>query len=161
MTACLLTKFAIDAFMTNNMKLPLIHRAIFSTLPVLLKRSLFKTLDVKTSNLIARSVLCGLVVIIVSLDAGAATVLNAIYEQECALITFSSGVITRDYKYSCCGASTWIRVNLVDWEKLREAEKLDGFRYQLVTFKDNTYSINFRKMNGKTPGNISPEEFLP
>ncbi|KAK9722696.1 hypothetical protein K7432_002508 [Basidiobolus ranarum] len=33
-----------------------------------------------------------------TVNAGAATVLNAIYEQECALITFSSGVITRDYK---------------------------------------------------------------
>ncbi|KAK9720407.1 hypothetical protein K7432_004158 [Basidiobolus ranarum] len=96
-----------------------------------------------------------------TINAGAATVLNAIYEQECALITFSSGVITRDYKYNCCGASTWIRINGADWEKLREAGKLDGLRYQHVTSKDNTYSINFRKMSGKTPGNISPEEFLP
>ncbi|KAK9659833.1 hypothetical protein K7432_018430, partial [Basidiobolus ranarum] len=96
-----------------------------------------------------------------TVNAGAATVLNAIYEQECALITFSSGVITRDYKYNCCGASTWIRINGADWEKLREAGNLDGLRYQRVTSKDNTYSIDFRKMSGKTPGSISPEEFLP
>ncbi|ORY00721.1 hypothetical protein K493DRAFT_335273 [Basidiobolus meristosporus CBS 931.73] len=84
-----------------------------------------------------------------------------LYEQGCALITFSSGVITRDYKFNCCGTSVWIRVNGADWETLRQAGKLDGLRYQRVSVSDNTYSIDFRKVDGQSPSNIAPEEFLP
>jgi hypothetical protein len=96
-----------------------------------------------------------------TINAGAATVLNALYEQQCALITFSGGVITRDYKYNCCGGSTWIRINLADWENLRKDGHLNGLRYQRVSKEGDTYSIDFRKMNDKTPGSISPEAFLP
>lgn len=96
-----------------------------------------------------------------TVNAGAATVLNQMYEQECALITFSSGVITRDYKFNCCGPSVWIRINGNDWEKIRKEGHLNGLRYQKVNKNDNSYSINFRKMNDKTPESISPEEFLP
>lgn len=96
-----------------------------------------------------------------TVNAGAATVLNQMYEQNCALITFSDGVITRDYKFNCCGGSTWIRINNNDWNKISKEGHLNGLRYQLINKNENSYSINFRKMNDKTPGNISPEEFLP
>lgn len=96
-----------------------------------------------------------------TVNAGAATVLNQMYEQECALITFSDGVITRDYKFNCCGGSTWVRINNNDWNKISKEGHLNGLRYQLINKNENSYSIKFRKMNDKTPANISPEEFLP
>lgn len=65
-------------------------------------------------------------------NTGAATVTNTIYEQGCALITFSDGFITRDYKYNCCGGSTWIRINNDDWENIRKESHLNGLRYQVV-----------------------------
>lgn len=95
-----------------------------------------------------------------TVNAGAATVQNALYEQQCALITFSGGVITRDYKYNCCGASTWIRINGNDWETLRKEGHLSGLRYQTVQVQDNTYTIGFRKMTDQTPGDISAEDFF-
>ncbi|ORX63284.1 hypothetical protein K493DRAFT_343480 [Basidiobolus meristosporus CBS 931.73] len=96
-----------------------------------------------------------------TVNTGAATVQTQLYEQGCALITFSSGVITRDYKFNCCGTSVWIRVNGADWEALRQAGSWMAFRYQRVSVSDNTYSIDFRKVNGQSPSNIAPEEFLP
>ena len=67
-----------------------------------------------------------------TVNAGAATVLNQMYEQECALITFSDGVITRDYKFNCCGGSTWVRINNNDWNKISKEGNLNGLRYQLI-----------------------------
>jgi hypothetical protein len=96
-----------------------------------------------------------------TINSGAATVLNALYEQQCALINFSGGVITRDYKYNCCGGSTWIRINNNDWESLRKENHLNGLRYQTVSKEGDTYKIGFRKMTGQTPGDIAPEAFLP
>lgn len=52
-------------------------------------------------------------------------------------------------------------MNNNDWESLRKEGHLNGLRYQTVSQKDNSYTIRFRKMTGQTPGDITPEQFLP
>jgi hypothetical protein len=85
---------------------------------------------------------------------GAATVELGVYTQSCATISYSGGVITSDVKYTCCGPSSWIRINHADWEKLRSDGKLDGLRYQRP-------DLTFRKMDGTNPTTISAEQYLP
>lgn len=96
-----------------------------------------------------------------TVNSGAATVLNQMYEQGCALITYDNGIITKNYKFNCCGPSVWIRINGKDWERIRKEDHLNGLRYQKVNKNDNSYSISFKKMNDKEPEYINPEEFLP
>ena len=94
-----------------------------------------------------------------TLNQGAATVALGLYEQQCPTLSFSSGVITKDVKYNCCGSAPTIRINGADWEKLRTAGKLDGLRYQVIT-NSNGYSLTYRKMNGQTPETINGEDFF-
>ena len=78
----------------------------------------------------------------------------------CPTLSFSSGIITKDVTYNCCGAAPTIRINGADWEKLRTAGKLDGLRYQVISKNDNTYSLTYRKMEGQTPTTINGEDFF-
>lgn len=95
-----------------------------------------------------------------TLNQGAATVALGLYEQSCATLSFSSGVITKDVTYNCCGSSPTIRVNASDWERLRSAGVLDSFRYQVISNSNNSYTLTFRKMVGTSPTTISGEDFF-
>ncbi|WP_434385221.1 hypothetical protein [Melittangium boletus] len=94
------------------------------------------------------------------LNQGAATVALGLYEQQCPTLSFSSGVITKDVTYNCCGAAPTIRINGSDWEKLRKEGKLDGMRYQIFSKENSTYNLTFRKMVGQTPTSINGEDFF-
>ncbi|MBJ6764878.1 hypothetical protein JGU66_29285 [Myxococcaceae bacterium JPH2] len=95
-----------------------------------------------------------------TLNQGAATVALGAYEQQCPTISWSSGVITKDVTYNCCGSSPTIRVNGNDWERLRKDGKLDGFRYQVISNDNNTYTLTFRKMVETNPTTIAAEDFF-
>ncbi|MCE9671616.1 hypothetical protein LY474_27795 [Myxococcus stipitatus] len=95
-----------------------------------------------------------------TMNQGAATVALGLYEQSCVTITFSSGVITRDVTYNCCGAAPTIRINGADWERLRADGKLDGFRYQVISNSNSSYTLAFRKMVGTSPTTIAAEDFF-
>lgn len=95
-----------------------------------------------------------------TINQGAATVALGLYEQQCVTKSFSSGVITKDVTYNCCGSAPTIRINGNDWETLRQAGKLDGLRYQVISNSGNSYTLTFRKMVGQTPTTINPDEFF-
>ncbi|RJS27590.1 hypothetical protein DRW03_03300 [Corallococcus sp. H22C18031201] len=95
-----------------------------------------------------------------TINQGAATVPLGAFTQQCATISWTAGMITSDVTYNCCGASPTIRVNASDWEQLRKAGKLDGFRYQVITSSDNGYTLTFRKMQGSNPTTIAGEDFF-
>ncbi|ATB37894.1 hypothetical protein CYFUS_003319 [Cystobacter fuscus] len=95
-----------------------------------------------------------------TINQGAGTVALGLYEQQCATLSFSSGIITKDVKYNCCGPSVAIRVNGNDWNKLISEGKLDGLRYQKFDKSDNGYSLTFRKVVGKEPTTINGEDFF-
>ncbi|MFE8595792.1 hypothetical protein [Archangium violaceum] len=95
-----------------------------------------------------------------TMNQGAATVALGLYEQQCPTLSFSSGVITKDVTYNCCGAAPTIRVNGSDWEALRTAGKLDGLRYQVITNSNNSYTLTYRKMVGQTPTTIDGKDFF-
>ncbi|MBD2384904.1 hypothetical protein [Cylindrospermum sp. FACHB-282] len=97
---------------------------------------------------------------ITTMNQGAATVAIGLYEQSCATLSFSSGVITKDVKYNCCGPSVTIRINGNDWTNLIGQGKLDGFRYQKIDHNNSTYSLTFRKVVGTTPQTIAGEDFF-
>ena len=40
-----------------------------------------------------------------TMNQGAATVALGLYEQQCPTLSFSSGVITKDVTYNCCGSA--------------------------------------------------------
>ena len=80
-------------------------------------------------------------------NTGAATVVTQLYESQCAVLGWSSGVITKDITGNCCGPSAVIRINGNDWNKLLGEGKLDGFRY--IRFSKNNegaYQIEPRKV---------------
>ncbi|ATB32650.1 hypothetical protein [Melittangium boletus] len=93
-------------------------------------------------------------------NQGAATVALGLYEQSCPTLSFSSGVISKDVKYNCCGASATIRVNGADWNKLLSEGKLDGFRYQKIENSNNSYTLTYRKVVGKEVTTINGEDFF-
>jgi hypothetical protein len=95
-----------------------------------------------------------------TINQGAATVVQGMYEQSCATISWSSGVITKDVKYNCCGPSVTIRINGNDWNKLIGEGKLDSLRYQKFDSSGNSYTLSFRKIVGKQPTDISAEDFF-
>ncbi|MDC0712374.1 hypothetical protein POL68_28180 [Stigmatella sp. ncwal1] len=95
-----------------------------------------------------------------TMNQGAATVALGLYEQQCPTVSFSSGVITKDVTYNCCGAAPTIRINGTDWETLRKAGKLDGLRYQVISNSNNSYSLTFRKMVKDSPTTINAEDFF-
>ena len=95
-------------------------------------------------------------------NTGAATVVTQLYESQCAVLGWSSGVITKDMTANCCGPSAVIRVNANDWNKLVDEGKLDGIRYIRFS-KDNegAYVIEPRKMTtGGKPVSISGADFF-
>ncbi|KFE62615.1 hypothetical protein [Hyalangium minutum] len=95
-----------------------------------------------------------------TLNQGGATVALGAYEQSCATITWSSGVITKDVKYNCCAPVATIRVHGNDWNKLVDEGKLDGLRYQRISKDSNgAYVLEFRKIVGKQPTSINPADF--
>lgn len=97
---------------------------------------------------------------ITTMNQGAATVVTGLYEQSCATISYTSGTITKDVTYNCCGPAPTIRVNGNDWETLRKAGKLDGLRYQKVDIDGNNRIINFKIMNNGTPTLIDGKNFF-
>jgi hypothetical protein len=97
-----------------------------------------------------------------TLNTGSATVVTQLYESECAILGWGSGVITKDMTANCCGPSATIRVNLNDWNKLSTEGKLDGLRYVYAPKdKDGAYQIGVKKMtsSGK-PVFISGADFF-
>lgn len=95
-----------------------------------------------------------------TINQGANTVPLGLYEQSCPTISFSSGVITKDVKYNCCGQSFTIRINGNDWQNLIGQGKLDGLRYEKFENANSTYTLTFRKVAGTTPQNIAGEDFF-
>ena len=90
-------------------------------------------------------------------NTGAATVVTQLYESQCAVLGWSSGVITKDITGNCCGPSATIRVNLNDWQTLAGQGKLDGLRYVKVSkSNEGAYQIEPRKVEtGGKPVTIS------
>jgi len=92
-----------------------------------------------------------------TINTGSATVVTQLYENQCAILGWGSGAITKDMTANCCGPSAVIRVNINDWKKLAQEGKLEGIRYVRVT-KNNegAYVIEPRKMEtGGKPVTIS------
>jgi hypothetical protein len=97
---------------------------------------------------------------ITTMNQGAATVALGLYEQSCSTLSFSSGIITKDVKYNCCGPSATIRINANDWGKLLGEGKLDGFRYQKIENSNNSYTLTYRKVVGTSITTINGEDFF-
>ncbi|WP_237741497.1 hypothetical protein [Anabaena sp. PCC 7108] len=97
---------------------------------------------------------------ITTMNQGSATVPLGLYEQSCATLGFSSGSITKDVKYNCCGQSATIRINGNDWQNLIGQGKLDGLRYEKFDKDNTTYTLTFRKVVGTTPESIAGEDFF-
>lgn len=95
-----------------------------------------------------------------TINQGAATVALGLYEQACPTLSFSTGVITKDVKYNCCGPSVTIRINADDWSNLIGQGKLDGFRYQKIENNANAYTLTYRKVVGTAPQSIAGEDFF-
>lgn len=98
----------------------------------------------------------------VTINTGAATVVTQLYENQCAILGWSSGVITKDMTANCCGPSVTIRINGNDWNKLIGEGKLDGLRYVRVSKNtDGAYVIEPRKVTtGGKPVTISGGDFF-
>ena len=97
-----------------------------------------------------------------TINTGAATVVNQLYESQCAILGWSSGVITKDMTANCCGPSVVLRINGNDWNKLVEQGKLDGLRY-IRTSKntEGAYQIEPRQITtGGKPASISGADFF-
>src|SRR6476620_11924003 len=89
-------------------------------------------------------------------NTGAATVVTQLYESQCAVLGWSSGVITKDITGNCCGPSAVIRINGDDWNKLLGEGKLEGFRYVKVSKNtDGAYVIEPRKVTDSKAVTIS------
>lgn len=96
-----------------------------------------------------------------TINTGAATVVTQLYESQCAILGWGSGIITKDMQANCCGPSAVIRVNLNDWNKLATEGKIDGLRYIYVPKdKDGTYQIGVKKMTSGKPALISGADFF-
>jgi len=95
-------------------------------------------------------------------NTGAATVVTQLYESQCAVLGWSSGVITKDITGNCCGPSAVIRINGDDWNKLLGEGKLDGFRYIKVSkSNEGAYQIEPRQIaSGGKPVSISGADFF-
>jgi hypothetical protein len=97
-----------------------------------------------------------------TINTGAQTVVTQLYESQCAILGWDSGVITKDMRANCCGPSAVIRVNINDWKKLVDEGKLEGIRYVRVS-KNNegAYVIEPRQMTtGGKPVTISGADFF-
>ncbi len=93
-------------------------------------------------------------------SAGNGTTLEQLYESQCAVYSWSGGVITNNFTANCCVTSAWIRINANDWTTLLNAGKLDGLRYEKVSKNaNNAYVMEFRKISGTAPVTISPADF--
>ncbi|MEG4943828.1 hypothetical protein [Microcoleus sp. F4-D5] len=97
----------------------------------------------------------------VKINTGSATVVTQLYENQCAILGWDSGMITTDMKANCCGPSVTIRVNGNDWNKLVGEGKLDGFRYVRVSkSNEGAYQIEPRQVTGGKPVTISGADFF-
>jgi hypothetical protein len=97
-----------------------------------------------------------------TINTGAQTVVTQLYENQCAILSWDNGLITKDMKANCCGPSAVIRVNINDWNKLGKEGKIDGLRYIYVPKdKNGTYQIGVKKMTSSgTPVFISGADFF-
>ena len=97
-----------------------------------------------------------------TINTGAATVVTQMYENQCAILGWGSGVITKDMTANCCGPSVVIRINGNDWNNLLGQGKLDGFRYiRLSKSTEGAYQIEPRKVTtGGKPVSISGADFF-
>ncbi|WP_445244096.1 hypothetical protein [Microcoleus sp. OTE_8_concoct_300] len=97
-----------------------------------------------------------------TINTGAATVVTQLYESQCAILGWSSGVITKDMTANCCGPSVVIRINGNDWNQLVQQGKLDGLRYIRVSkSNEGAYQIEPRKVTtGGKPVTISGADFF-
>jgi hypothetical protein len=98
----------------------------------------------------------------VTINTGAATVVTQLYESQCAILGWSSGVITKDMTANCCGPSAVLRINANDWNKLIGEGKLDGLRYVRVSKNtEGAYVIEPRQVTtGGKPVTISGGDFF-
>jgi len=97
-----------------------------------------------------------------TINTGAATVVTQLYEHPCAILGWSSGVITKDMTANCCDSSAVIRINAKDWNKLLGEGKLDGFRYiRFSKSNEGAYQIEPRQIaTGGKPVSISGGDFF-
>ncbi|NEU76624.1 hypothetical protein PI95_029975 [Hassallia byssoidea VB512170] len=91
-----------------------------------------------------------------TLNTGAATTIPVFYEDQAAFYGWSGGVITNDMYYNACGQTVTLKVNYADWNKAREAGKLDGIRY---IYKAKDGPIQVRKVAGTQPTDVKIEDF--
>ena len=98
----------------------------------------------------------------VTINTGAATVVTQLYENQCAILGWSRGTITKDLTANCCGPSVVLRINGNDWNKLIGEGKLDGLRYvRMSRNTEGTYVIEPRKVTtGGKPVTISGADFF-
>ena len=98
----------------------------------------------------------------VTINTGAATVVTQLYENQCVILGWSSGVITKDMTANCCGPSAVIRFNGNNWNKLVGEGKLDGLRYVRVSkSNEGAYQIEPRQIaSGGKPVSISGADFF-
>jgi hypothetical protein len=97
-----------------------------------------------------------------TINTGAATVVTQLYENQCVILGWSSGAITKDMTANCCGPSAVIRINGNDWNQLVQQGKLDGLRYVRVSKNsDGAYVIQPRKVEtGGKPVTIAGGDFF-
>ena len=97
-----------------------------------------------------------------TINTGSATVVTQLYENQCVILGWGSGVITKDMTANCCGPSAVIRINGNDWNQLIQQGKLDGLRYIRVSKNsDGAYVIEPRKVTtGGTPVTIAGGDFF-
>lgn len=91
-----------------------------------------------------------------TLNTGASTTIPVFYEDQAAFYGWSGGVITNDMYYNACGQTITLKVNYADWNKAREAGKLDGIRY---IYKAKDGPIQVRKVAGTQPTDVKIEDF--
>ncbi|WP_342379651.1 hypothetical protein NVS55_09140 [Myxococcus stipitatus] len=96
-------------------------------------------------------------------DSGSSTefLLKSMYTNSCAFVSRNCNGVTCRFTSNCCAASTWIRVNQGDWERLRDSGMLSGLRYQMIPWNGTSYSVIFKRLNGPVIEVITPGEFLP
>ncbi|WP_052350933.1 hypothetical protein [Myxococcus stipitatus] len=96
-------------------------------------------------------------------DSGSSSelLLKSMYTNSCAFVSRNCNGVTCRFTSNCCAASTWVRVNQADWERLRDSGKLSGLRYQMIPWNGTSYSVIHKRLNGPVIELITPGEFLP
>jgi hypothetical protein len=91
-----------------------------------------------------------------TLNTGAATTKEVFWFQPLAFNGWSGGVITNDMYFNGCGSTVSLKINGEDWERLRQAGKLDGLRY----IKYDGTNLGLRKIQGTQPVDVSKDNFF-